>query len=50
MGSSPKELAAEMLRLLGPQADAPPTAARLSLVRSGKSAPDSASGSKEKQP
>ncbi|HET9817332.1 MAG TPA: TetR/AcrR family transcriptional regulator C-terminal domain-containing protein [Xanthobacteraceae bacterium] len=50
MGRSPEELAAEMLRLLGPQADAPPTAARLSLVGSGKSVLDSASGSKEKQP
>src|SRR6267154_3078181 len=44
------ELAAEMLRLLGPQADAPAAAARLSVVRSGNSAPDSASRSKEKQP
>src|SRR6266481_1712125 len=50
MGRSPDELAAEMLRLLGPQADAPPKAARLSVVRSGNSAPDSASRSKEKQP
>src|SRR3981189_873764 len=51
MGRSPDELAAEMLRLLGPQADAPPAAARLSVVRSGNSAPaDSASRSKEKQP
>ncbi len=50
MGRSPDELAGEMLRLLGPQADAPPAAARLSIVRSGKSAPDSSSGSKEKQP
>src|SRR3981189_1846387 len=41
----------EMSRLLGPQADAPPAAARLSVVRSGNSAPaDSASRSKEKQP
>src|SRR5947208_2015346 len=50
MGRSPKDLAAEMLRLLGPQADAPAAAARLSVVRSGNSAPDSASRSKEKQP
>jgi len=50
MGRSPEELAAEMLRLLGPQADAPAAAARLSVVRSGNSAPDSASRSKEKQP
>jgi AcrR family transcriptional regulator len=51
MGRSPDELAAEMLRLLGPQADASPAAARLSVVRSGNSAPaDSASRSKEKQP
>jgi AcrR family transcriptional regulator len=49
MGRSPDELAAEMLRLLGPQADAPPAGARLSVVRSGNSAPDSASTSKEKQ-
>src|SRR5436189_555712 len=50
MGRSPDDLAVEMLRLLGPQADAPPAAAPLSIVRSGKSAPDSSSGSKEKQP
>src|SRR5256884_7786724 len=50
MGRSPHELVAEMLRLLGPQADAPAAAARLSVVRSGNSAPDSASRSKEKQP
>src|SRR6266436_4885179 len=49
MGRSPDELAAEMLRLLGPQADAPAATARLSVVRSGNSAPDSASTSKEKQ-
>src|SRR6202023_1001016 len=47
MGRSPDELAAEMLRLLGPQADAPPAAARLSIVRSGNSAPSSTG--KEKQ-
>jgi hypothetical protein len=50
MGRSPDELAAEMLRLLGPQADAPPAAARLSIVGSGNSAPHGASRSKEKQP
>ena len=50
MGRSPDELAAEMLRLLGPQADAPPAAARLSVVSTGNSAPDGASRSKEKQP
>src|SRR5947209_10732629 len=50
MGRSPDALAAEMLRLLGPQADAPAAAARLSVVGSGNSAPDSASRSKEKQP
>src|SRR5712672_4433625 len=49
MGRSPEKLVAEMLRLLGPQADAPPAAARLSVVRSGNSAPDSTSRSKEKQ-
>jgi hypothetical protein len=47
MGRSPDELAAEMLRLLGPQADASPAGARLSVVRN--SGPDSASTSKEKQ-
>src|SRR6478609_8216247 len=35
MGRSPDELAAEMLRLLCPQADAAPAAARLSVVRPG---------------
>src|SRR5260370_5223967 len=43
MGRSPEELAAEMLRLLGPQADAPPATARLSVVRSENS-------DKEKRP
>jgi AcrR family transcriptional regulator len=47
MGRSPVELAVEMLRLLGPQADASPAGARLSVVRN--SAPDRASTSKEKQ-
>src|SRR4051812_31235520 len=50
MGRSPDALAAEMLRLLGPQADAPPAAARLRVVSAGNSAPDGSSGAKEKQP
>jgi AcrR family transcriptional regulator len=50
MGRSPEQLAAEMLRLLGPQADAPPAAARLRIVSAGQSAADGTSGSKEKQP
>src|SRR6266436_5906708 len=50
MGRSPDDLAAEMLRLLGPQADAPPAAARLTVVRTGNSAPDSLSADTEKQP
>ena len=50
MGRSPQDLAAEMLRLLGPQADAPPAAARLTVVKTGNSAPDSLSADKEKQP
>ena len=37
MGRSPDELAAEMLRLLGPQADAPSDAARLRVVGTGDS-------------
>jgi hypothetical protein len=36
MGRSPDELAAEMLRLLGPQADASPGTTRLSVVSAGK--------------
>jgi hypothetical protein len=36
MGRSPDDLAAEMLRLLGPQADAPPEAARLRVVGTAK--------------
>jgi AcrR family transcriptional regulator len=40
MGRSPDELAAEMLRLLGPQADAPAEAARLRLVSAQNSGPD----------
>jgi AcrR family transcriptional regulator len=50
MGRSPDDLAAEMLRLLGPQADAPPAAARLTVVGTGNSAPDSLSADTEKQP
>jgi DUF971 family protein len=37
MGRSPDDLAAEMLRLLGPQADTPADAARLRVVGTGKS-------------
>src|SRR5258707_3501320 len=37
MGRSPENLAAEMLRLLGPQADAPAGAARLKIVGAGNS-------------
>src|SRR5712672_2402428 len=48
MGRPADDLAAEMLRLLGPQADAPPAAARLSIVGSGNSAPDSLSADTEK--
>jgi AcrR family transcriptional regulator len=50
MGRSPGDLAAEMLRLLGPQADAPDVTARLRIVSSAKSAPGSSSTDKEKQP
>jgi len=49
MGRSPDDLAAEMLRLLGPQADAPAAAARLAVVRTGNSSPDSLSADTEKQ-
>jgi hypothetical protein len=49
MGRSPDDLAAEMLRLLGPQADAPPEAARLRVV-GGNPAPGSSSTGKEKAP
>ena len=49
MGRSPQDLAAEMLRLLGPQADAPAAAARLAVVRTGNSSPDSLSADTEKQ-
>lgn len=47
MGRSPADLAAEMLRLLGPQADAPETA-RLRVVKTENSAPDSSSTGQEK--
>lgn len=47
MGRSPKDLAAEMLRLLGPQADAP-EAARLRIVKTEISAADSSSTGQEK--
>jgi AcrR family transcriptional regulator len=47
MGRSPEELAAEMLRLLGTQADAPADAARLRVV--GAKETDTASAAKEKQ-
>jgi AcrR family transcriptional regulator len=50
MGRSPVALAAEMLRLLGPQADAPSEAARLRIVKTGNSAPGNSSAGKEKQP
>ena len=49
MGRSADHLAAEMLRLLGPQADAPAEAARLRLVKTGNSAPGDSSGAREKQ-
>ncbi len=39
MGRSPENLAAEMLRLLGPQADASPAGARLRIVGAGNSTP-----------
>jgi AcrR family transcriptional regulator len=47
MGRSADNLAAEMLRLLGPQADASPDAARLRIVGAGN--PDTPSAGKEKQ-
>jgi AcrR family transcriptional regulator len=49
MGRSADELAAEMLRLLGPQADAPPDAARLRVVGANDPVPDTPSAGKEKQ-
>jgi len=48
MGRSPDDLAAEMLRLLGPQADAPPAASAAHGRQNGSSAPDSLSAGKEK--
>jgi AcrR family transcriptional regulator len=50
MGRSPGDLAAEMLRLLGPQADMPPETARLRIVGSAPSAPSGSPAGKEKQP
>jgi AcrR family transcriptional regulator len=48
MGRSPDDLVAETLRLLGPQADAPPEAARLRVVGPPNFAPESPSVGKEK--
>jgi hypothetical protein len=48
MGRSPDDLAAEMLRLLDPQADVPPEAARLRVVGTSNSAPESSFVGKEK--
>src|SRR5947208_14012354 len=48
MGRSSDDLAAEMLRLLGPQADAPADAARLRIIGAGNSAHDASSAGKEK--
>src|SRR3984893_1406333 len=48
MGRAPEQLATEMLRLIGPQADAPADAARLRIVGANNSAPSFAG--KEKQP
>jgi AcrR family transcriptional regulator len=50
MGRSPEALTAEMLRLLGPQADAPAGAARLKLVDAQNSAPGGSPAGREKQP
>jgi tetracycline repressor-like protein len=47
MGRPADDLAREMLRLLGPQADAPPDAARLRIVGAENS--DTPSAGKEKQ-
>src|SRR6476619_4290930 len=49
MGRSADELAAEMLGLLGPQADAPPDAARLRVIGANDPVPDTPSAGKEKQ-
>ena len=48
MGRSSDDLAAEMLRLIGTQADAPPEAARLRLVTAGNSPPGISPAGKEK--
>ena len=48
MGRSSDDLAAEMLRLIGTQADAPPEAAPLRLVTAGNSPPDMSPAGKEK--
>jgi AcrR family transcriptional regulator len=48
MGCSSDDLAAEMLRLIGTQADAAPEAARLRLVTAGNSLPDMSPAGKEK--
>jgi AcrR family transcriptional regulator len=45
MGRAPDDLAAEMLRLIGQQADAPPPSVRLKVVGPGNSSLDSALGS-----
>ncbi len=50
MGRSPDDLAAEMLRLLGPQADASPAGARFKIVSVGNSTPGGSSDAREKQP
>ena len=50
MGRSSDDLAAEMLRLIGTQADAPPEAARLRLVTAGNSPPEMSPAGKEKWP
>jgi AcrR family transcriptional regulator len=50
MGRAPEALAAEMLRLLGPQADASPGIARFKLVGARNSQPDTSPAGKEKQP
>src|SRR6202008_76437 len=46
MGRSGGDLAAEMLRLLGPQADVPPDAARLRVVGANDPVPDTPSAGK----
>jgi AcrR family transcriptional regulator len=45
MGRSPDDLAAEMLRLIGQQADAPPASVKLKVVGAGSSSLDRAVGS-----